>query len=161
MKVERILCPVDFSDASGQALEFATDLARTSGAELYVLHVIENRPLVAPELNYQFSPDEYFEAVKDQKQRALSRFVERHCGLISACKLLTQGRTVNAILQSAQAHRANLIVIATHGRSGLQHLLYGSVAERVVRLANCPVLTVKPGAAAMVLAADRLPAEVH
>jgi nucleotide-binding universal stress UspA family protein len=143
----RILWPTDFSRLAKAALPHAERLAASSGAELVVLHVL---PLPAI---YAFP--EVSGAVWDQIEREnhvigkrkLRRITEQLKGKTPKLRVhsvLTEGVAFDHILRVAKRLRCDLIVLATHGRTGLRHVLMGSVAENVVRRAPCPVLTVRP-----------------
>jgi universal stress protein A len=143
MRIKRILVPIDFSANSLQALAYAVQLAQRFVAELLVLNVVE--PLYVAEPNVG-SAD--LTTLLDEQQRIADEQLAR----ISA-DLRRQGQRVRTqvecgapaqtIVEVANNSATDLIVIATHGRTGLSHMLIGSVAERVVRLAGCPVLTVR------------------
>jgi universal stress protein A len=149
MKIKRILVPTDFSDHSLKSLDYAVDFARSQhGAELLIVHVVE------PIRHTRLIPDvsEILEQQRtDAAERiaALERRVRRH---YPRCRSEVHfGVPYQAIADVAEKSKADLIIIATHGHTGLAHLLLGSVAERVVRIAKCPVLavhTLKPPAAA-------------
>ncbi|MCI0361795.1 MAG: universal stress protein [Planctomycetaceae bacterium] len=142
MKVEKILYPTDFSEAGQHALPLATSLARDMGATLIIAHVEE--PPVAyggGEMYYGVEPPNH------EEQRAnLDAVTPTDPGVPCVHKLLI-GDPAEAIVQLADADHVDLIVMGTHGRTGLSRLLMGSVAEAVVRRAPCPVLTVKQSAA--------------
>lgn len=138
--IQNILCPIDFSPPSQKALDYATFLAKQFQANLQLLHVIE--PLVSSMLmGHALQMAAQVEAeLEEQAKKELSKIAQN----LNYTKLSTKtlrGNTFAEILEEAQ--NADLIVLGTHGRSGLSHLLLGSVAERVVRKAPCPVLTVK------------------
>jgi nucleotide-binding universal stress UspA family protein len=131
----RILVPVDFSESSEPALKFAAKLAAGFKAELSLLHVIEpclptgDLALDLARMRIDF---------KKGAQRRLEELLKR-CSM--ACRAVVRaGSPSQQILEEAEEIGADLIVIGTHGRTGLPHLLIGSVAERVLRLAYCPVL---------------------
>ena len=131
--VERILAATDFSLRSLAALEYAEELARQFGAELLLLHATG-----APSI-----PAEVRQVDHEAAERALARSVERLRDHGLAVRgLLRAGAAAEEILKAAEAERASLIVMGTHGRSGIVRVLMGSVAELVVRGAPCPVLTV-------------------
>lgn len=134
--VARILVATDFSDESAHALAWGKELARRFGAEIVVLHV-EEALAGAP------SSDLVVERHRAAEQ-ALERLVAqlRECGF-AARGVLRAGTAFEEIVDAAHAEPVGLVVLGTHGRSGLAHLLMGSVAERVVRHAHCPVLTVR------------------
>ncbi len=144
---KRILCPIDFSDASRAALETAAELAKRFGAMVALFHAY-------PVPGYTF-PDGSFVAsskMLDELSGQASRHMEEWKALaegmgVGHVEVATAvGEPAQEILIFAKAQHADLIVIGTHGRTGLQHALMGSVAERVVRRATSPVLTVRPPA---------------
>lgn len=131
--VERILAATDFSLYSIAALEYAEDLARHFAAELVVMHA-EEAPLAGAELT---------DVTHAAAERELSRTVAQlRADGVAARGRLCPGAAPDEIVRAAAGERASLIVVGTHGRTGLAHVLMGSVAERVVRDAPCPVLTV-------------------
>ncbi|HUY25916.1 MAG TPA: universal stress protein [Candidatus Binataceae bacterium] len=138
---DKILCPVDFDQNSILALKLASELARERNAALYLLHVVALPP--GPEVALPFGK---MEAAARTKLERLAK--ENIGGKIRYEIEIVMGDPGLEVLQVAKRLGADLIVMATHGRKGLSHLLLGSVAERVVRGAPCPVLTVKPGAPA-------------
>jgi len=148
--IKNILCPTDFSRPAQVALPVALALARDHGAKLTLLHV---RPRPAAMMMGEFGslppePGETDEALKGKMRQLLP--VE-FLGAFQCC--VADGDAAEEILKAAQQGPCDMIVLGTHGRSGLGRLLLGSVAEAVLRSAPCPVLTVKPPVAA--LAADR------
>lgn len=130
----RILVPTDFSVPSAAALDYARTLAARFGASLHVLHVLENdflRPMVADP-----------RAAETAALRQLGELLtveERQRGAVTA--VLRSDAVAEEIVDYARSNGVDLIVIGSHGRTGLAHLLQGSVAERVVRTAPCMVLT--------------------
>jgi len=141
---QKILCPIDFSEDSRVALTHAVEIARVSGGELTVLHVVE--PVLYPvEYGMAPVPTVDLESSATANARAkLSDLVQEEIGsdLKSQIKVVF-GRADQQICDVAREEGFDLIVLATHGLTGLKHLLLGSVAERVVRHSDCPVLTVK------------------
>jgi len=131
MHIERILVPIDFSTNSMHALAAALSLTQRFGAELLLLHVVE--PVYAAEPNMA-SAD--LTTLLDAQERTAD---ERLGRILVEC-----GVPAQVIMEVARRTATDLIVIATHGRTGLSRMLIGSVAERVVRRAGCPVLTVPP-----------------
>lgn len=144
-----ILHPTDFSDSSTHALHIAVDLARLHQARLLVLHVVET--LGADRVTYgeavsQREPAGYRRRLEDE----LRRHVPAPAG-VAVDYLLAEGEPEEEINRVAQKYACDLIVLGTHGRTGLRRLLLGSVAEQVIRHAPCPVLTSRipePAAAA-------------
>lgn len=143
--IERILVPVDFSESSKQSLALACDLARTYGARLELLHVVEE--LMQPGFYGPVEgvgPITDHAAVRERSRGALERLLSEVGGgeLPSSARILF-GRPGYEIVTFAEEQEVDLVVIATHGLTGLKRLLFGSVAEQVVRGAPCPVFTVK------------------
>jgi nucleotide-binding universal stress UspA family protein len=142
--LERILVPVDFSEHSKAALAHARGLAAAYKAELQVLHVIEETIHPAfyvpgKKSIYDLRPD-----IRDRAEDAMRKLLDETPGpKVEAKFFCADGRAHRAILDFAEREKSGLIVIATHGLTGLQHLLLGSTAEKVVRRATCPVFTVK------------------
>ena len=135
--LKQILVATDYSDPSEAALEYGRELARTFGASLHLLHVMENlflRPVPG---------DPY--VLKAAAQRHLGeRLTDHdHAELHAVAAIETSDNPSDAIVRYAKAHAVDLIVMGTHGRGAMAQLFVGSVAERVVRTAPCPVLTVR------------------
>jgi nucleotide-binding universal stress UspA family protein len=142
--VKRIVCPTDFSDAAAPAERLAAALARSLGAEVVLLHVASESPLWRETLGTA-QVRAVFEA---QRKWAADALAERAVVLagegVGARGLVKVGVAWQEIVRVAADEHADMIVMGTHGRSGLDRLLLGSVTERVVRRAPCPVLTVRP-----------------
>jgi nucleotide-binding universal stress UspA family protein len=143
MKAKRILFPTDFSAYGQEALRWATVLARDTGATLIIAHVEE--PPMAYGGGELYFPSE--DGNREELKQALVKIVPTDPKVPFEHKLLV-GDPANAIVEAAEQEHADIIVIGTHGRTGLTRLLMGSVAEAVVRKAKCPVLTVKHPSAA-------------
>jgi nucleotide-binding universal stress UspA family protein len=139
-QVRAILHPTDFSPRSEQAFQLACSLARDHGARLLVLHVLERPVFVYGGVLMAPPPPaaEEREAVRAKLHR-----IQAPDGAVRVEHLLEEGDPATGILQTAQERKCDLIVMGTHGRTGLGRALMGSVAEQVVRRAACPVLTVK------------------
>jgi len=141
---ERILCPVDFSKLSNDLLERAGAAARAFGAELLAVHVIE--PILYP-VEYGMAPVPAGDLESKVSQTALERLEELVAESAGGetrtrCKVVL-GRAESRIVDLVEEENADLIVMSTHGLTGIKHAFLGSVAERVVRQASCPVLIVK------------------
>jgi len=136
---DRILLPTDGSEASDRAVAQAIGLARETGARLHVLYVVEDIPY-APEM----MDDEVESQLRETGEKVLSSLRERadEAG-IEVVAELREGAPHAAILEYADEADVGLVVMGTHGRSGLDRYLLGSVTERVVRTADVPVLTVR------------------
>jgi nucleotide-binding universal stress UspA family protein len=142
MKIRRILAPTDFSEISDGCVEQAVELARTLGSEVVLLHAVE--PVVlAGDLFGASAVANVMEELQRAARQGLALRLERlrkRRG-IRCRSVLVNGTAAAAIVDTAVRLSADLIMMATHGRSGLSHLFLGSVAERVLRGARCPVLT--------------------
>jgi nucleotide-binding universal stress UspA family protein len=145
---KRICCPIDFSDASRAAMEVAGDLARRFGADLVLLHAYPIPGYTFPDGSVVASP-KMMQDLAEQAQRHLEAWREDAERVVGAARVTTEkavGEPASEIVSFAQSRGVDLLVLGTHGRTGLEHALMGSVAERVVRKARCPVLTVRPPA---------------
>jgi nucleotide-binding universal stress UspA family protein len=139
----KILCPTDFSDPSYEGLTWAIELAKQFGAELYIMHVIPTSPALG-EAAMTFQVAQYEETVRaDVERRFQELFEQRIPKEVKAHRAVSSGDAATEIVHAARDEHMDLIVIATHGLTGWRHLVFGSVAEKVVRLAECPVLTVR------------------
>jgi nucleotide-binding universal stress UspA family protein len=144
IKLTKVLVPTDFSEPSATALAYALALARTFGASLHVLHVVEE-PLAQGWNGFGLPalPELRAQVLADAQQR-LEEAVPPLERDRQATELVTcLGDADGEIVSFAKARQVDLIVMGTHGRGGMAHLLLGSVAEKVVREAPCPVLTVR------------------
>lgn len=140
LRIKRIIAPVDFSDPSPLALGYARAMAQTAQAEILLLYVIE--PVAYPaELGVVVN----LEAdLADRALAELDKLRERYLGdYPNARTMVCHGVADQEIVEAATRENADLLIIGTHGFSGLKHMLLGSTAERVIRSAPCPVLTVR------------------
>lgn len=145
MRNQRILIPTDFSTASLTALEHVARTVDAKATEVVVLSVVEPLIYASSGYGYAFTDlgavlQEQERSARTQLQRLSGRWRKR---LPKLRTMMVTGFAAQSIVAVAQQVKADLIVIATHGRTGLSHLFIGSVAERVVRTAACPVLTVR------------------
>ena len=144
--IRRILYATDYSKASARALDEAVSLAKQNHAELLVLHVIE--PVGQYAVGEDFDGAGLYmkmeEAAKQDAERSMQKLMRKlRQARVKAKSLLLRGRAYDQILKAAKNRRANMIVIGTHGRTGLSKLFMGSVAGRVGSGATCPVVTVR------------------
>jgi len=147
VRIERILCPVDFSDVSAKAYCYAQSIAVHYAAKLILQHVVELD--LHPSAYYQVELDffeDYRNTLISNAKEQLRQFADLRGG-VEPESVVEESYAPEAILALAQARAANLIVMGTHGRRGLDHFMLGSVTERVLRRAACPVLAI-PGKAA-------------
>ena len=135
--LKQVLVAVDFDEMSNVALKYARSLARTFGARLHVLHVMEN-PFMRPMAN---DPHAIEAGITRRLLDTLTD--EDRTGLHAVPVLRTSDAPAEEIVKYAQAEEIDLIVLGTHGRPGVAHFFMGSVAEKVVRTAPCPVLTLR------------------
>jgi nucleotide-binding universal stress UspA family protein len=139
--IRRILCPTDFSPCSKGALEDAVSLAKLTNAEVCLFHVYQNPAQLLPMGGYVGPVSDMLADLRRQVGVELDALAEPHRAsgtVVNA--LLVEGIPYKGILDRAEEWSADLIVMGTHGRSGVERALAGSVAERVIRLAPCPVL---------------------
>lgn len=153
IELKRILAPTDFSEYSSEAIGYACALAEKFGAELHLLHVLEvhagSTPVFAGGLALTPRVQESREAAETElKKVAPDR---------EAVRATVEGPAFLGIVRYAKENNIDLIVMGTHGRSGLAHVMIGSVAERVVRKAPCPVLTVRHPKHEFVTPFEKLP----
>jgi nucleotide-binding universal stress UspA family protein len=144
MKFERILFPTDFSDHARHAQEYAVSLAREYGAELLVIHVVQ---LYSYVVDFGMDSSRQFETVTDTLKKLLDGLLDELAAEpFQVSGRLEHGDPLGEIVRVAREESCDLIVMGTHGRGALEHVLLGSVAEKVVRKAPCPVLSVRlPG----------------
>ena len=144
LTIKRLLCPVDFSDQSRHALELAVRLAGWYKAEVTALHVVELIfPLVMLE-EYPPPPPMTLADIGDEVRKELHRFVEPFAREVAIAEEVDEGGIERRILERSASLSADLLVLGTHGRGGFERLALGSIAEKVLRRAACPVLTAPP-----------------
>jgi len=143
--IKRILCPVDFSEAAQFALTPAVSLATEFGAELVLLHVLDYPyPNVGPVVQ-GFDIEDYYGAMEEKAVEQLESLVGEDVKKFASVRaLVRRGSAFREIVRLAEEEMPDLIVLPTHARTGLDRVLWGSVAEKVVRMAPCPVMTVSP-----------------
>ena len=143
----KILVATDFSEVSEQAVGYAHEMAQQLGAELVLLHVYEVPMLALPIEGVAISPATWAADLSSHWQKNLDECAARHRGTgVKVTALLRDGVVYDEIHRVADVEHADLIVIGTHGRTGANRLLLGSIAERVIRTATRPVLSVSPKA---------------
>ena len=141
--VRRILVPVDFSESTPTLLEWAAHLAAEHASSVSLLHAY-HLPVEFQQLEGAYLPSDFWASVKAEAEESLGRLADdlkRHG--VETETIVCEGYAATVIVDEAKSRDVDLIVIGTHGLSGLKHLLLGSIAERVVQKAPCPVLTVK------------------
>ena len=147
MHIRSILLPTDFSECAECALPYATQMARAAGAKLICLYVIE--PMMPP-VGYAPVAEplpavDVSEQLQQSAERELPKLATREeCAGLEVEEIIAHGEAAAEIVRVARERDVDLIVISSHGRTGLGRMLFGSTAESVVRHAHCPVLVVKP-----------------
>ena len=145
---DRILTAIDFSENSDYAFDYALTLAKQFNSELTIMHVI-NEPV---DLRGFYVPHISFEQLEKEIEDGATKMTEKFCqarleDFSSYKTAIVTGIPYEEIIRKAEETNTSLIVLGTHGRTGLDHLIFGSTAERVVRSAACPVLTIRLPAA--------------
>jgi nucleotide-binding universal stress UspA family protein len=147
MELEQILVPTDFSAHAERALDAAIGLARRFGAKVHLLHAY-HLPVTVATPEYVVIPRDFWTSVREAASKKLSDLVDRVRGEgLEVEAHLTEMAAAPAITEAAEKLGVDLIVMGTRGNTGLKHVLLGSVAERTLRTAPCPVLTLKDGSA--------------
>ena len=145
LPLKKIVCPTDFSEPSYEALVAAEELANCFSAELKLVYVVEPIPTLAPPqslLGLDF--DAYLTKMDTWANEKLNHLIQtRVSPKVKAAPVVLNGGPSDRIVSYAKAEKADIIVIATHGRSGWRHFVFGSVSERVLRMSECPVLIIR------------------
>jgi nucleotide-binding universal stress UspA family protein len=144
LKIERILCPVDFSEFSPKSYEYACSLASHYKSRLLLLHIIEPLAITYPYFTYPEALDQIYSDMEVNAREHLAKLIQEHP--INGARpetIVKNGPVAYSILTLAEEGAADLIVMGTHGRKGLEHAAMGSVTEKVMRSAHCPVLAVR------------------
>lgn len=145
ISLNRILAPTDLSECAAAGVKYACILAERFEAELVLFHAAQEFDVAASATEFGFPPVERLREEMDQYARTkLEKLPEGAWSIRKITRVVQWGIPWRAITSFAEEAEIDLIVLGTHGRSGLSHLFLGSVAERVVRAAPCPVLTVRP-----------------
>jgi len=142
-EIKRILCPIDFSETSEHALRYAIDLASRLGADVRMVHAYQLPTYALPDGALLARPD-FVAELTTELQKQMDELTHRYSGHgVDLEGKVVEGLAFSEVNRVAKEEKADLIVMGTHGRTGMKHLLLGSVAERVVRTAEIPVLTVR------------------
>ena len=146
VEIKNILVPTDCSELSQKALQYAISLAKTFKAKMTLLYVTDYTSIVGIESRY--IPDELFQKLLEEKKKSDEKQLEdfwryNNDSDIKAELIILNGDTYSQIIKFAKQVNIDIIIMGTHGRTGFQHVLMGSVAEKVVRYSPYPVLTVK------------------
>ena len=141
-KLNRILVPIDFSDCSRKALQYAIAFAKQFNAEILCLHSIEI-PYGTGEAGIVIETEAFRKRLHEEAKGQMAAFLEEQAVQLAEEGTIKLGTPYREIIQTADDRQIDLIVLGTHGRSGVRHFLLGSTTERVVRYAHCPVLVVR------------------
>ena len=144
LNVNRVLVPTDFSEASQVALEYAVAVAEAFEASLHLLHVVERLPSDVWQSSSAVPAGLYEEVERGAREGVNRLLTEQQRTRLRVQSAVQAGKPFLEIIRYARDHDIDLIVMGTHGRGPVVQLLMGSVAEKVVRKAPCPVLTVRP-----------------
>jgi len=144
MEIKKILFPTDFSEVSSYALQFANDMARRYGSKLYLLHVIYDVVKVGGWFVPHASLDEMYKDIEKGAKKEMDRYgLEELRGYKDVERSVVRGVPYEEIIKFANKEKADLIIMGTHSREGMEKILFGSTAAHVVRNAPCPVLAVR------------------
>jgi nucleotide-binding universal stress UspA family protein len=149
--IRHVLIPLDGSTLAEQALDPALELAQRSGARVTLLRVVHLAPLMAEGFGSPIQPPMPLDSTLQQRERQAREYLNRlawkiqpRVTQIESKVVVAEGADASEILEFARDHDVDLIALATHGRSGLKRLLLGSVADKVIRRADTPVLVIRP-----------------
>jgi universal stress protein A len=143
--IKRILLPTDLSNYAATATKYACELATKFDAELHLLHTLEVHLASTPGFAMGLALPQYIQESRAAAEKALAGVLDPQWSAgRKVVRAVVEGSPREEIIRYARTQEIDLIVLATHGRSGLAHVIIGSVAESVVRTAPCPVLTVRP-----------------
>lgn len=143
-QIKKILVPTDFSEMSAQAFSYAEEIAKQYNAEIHLLNVLEKTPPILTIRSLDLKTEKIQKTIEDDARKSLKNFAERFGDSVKVKQVLLRGNDFETITSYAKEKKIDLIVIATHGRTGLLHTLLGSVAEKVIRYSKCPVLVITP-----------------
>lgn len=145
IKIEKILFPTDFSDCARHAMGYALAFAEEYKAKLFILHVVPDFHIIPPDMKGLSSSLSklYREMERDANERIKKLVPKRFLEKVEIENIVVRGVPFLEIIKKAKKHEVDLIVISTHGWTGLKQAIFGSTAEKVVRKSPCPVLTVR------------------
>jgi nucleotide-binding universal stress UspA family protein len=144
MEIKGILFPTDFSEGSSQALQYAVDLTKKYGAKLYVVHVIYDIAKATGWYVPHVSMDQMYKDIQEGAKKELEKFGVEALGEVKNIeRTVLTGVPHEELMNFAKKNKIDLIIMGTHGRKGIDRILFGSTAAQIVRFAPCPVLTVR------------------
>ncbi|GBE01904.1 hypothetical protein BMS3Bbin06_02346 [bacterium BMS3Bbin06] len=144
MEIKKILFPTDFMEGTAQAIPYAVDLAKKYGAKLYIFHVIFEVTRASGLYVPHVTLDDLYKNMKTEAEKEIKKvYIEELRGFEDVEYVVVKGVPYEEIINFAEDKGIDLIVIGTHGRKGLDRLFFGSTAEKVIKQAQCPVMTVR------------------
>ena len=144
MEIKRILCPTDFMEGSKEAVRYAVDIAEKYNAKLYLIHVIHDMEKVTGWYVPHITTDELYKDMEQGAKKELDKiFAEELRGFDNVEQTIVKGIPYAEIIRFSEANDIDIVVLGTHGRRGLDRIIFGSTAEQVVKNSRCPVLTVR------------------
>src|SRR5574341_413769 len=144
MQIKTILFPTDFSNGARAAMDHAVSMAKDYHAKLVLLYVIQDISIAEWYIPSSISVTDLVEDMQKSAMREMDKWYGEVAAMVNDVeKMVVRGVPFVEIIRTAKEKNADLIVIGTHGRTGIDHMLFGSTAEKVVRKAHCPVLTVR------------------
>jgi universal stress protein A len=146
LNFRNIVVPTDFSKLSKTAFEYAKDLAEMTNATVHIIYVMDKNPPFLPNKSSDISEETLMKELEEEAQKQLHECKDNLVvdSEINVTQTLRKGVDYEEIVNFAKEMEENVIIIATHGRTGALHNLLGSVAEKVIRYAKCPVMVIKP-----------------
>jgi len=144
MEIKSILFPTDFSEGSAQALQYAVDMSKRYGAKLHVVHIIYDITKATGWYVPHVSTDKMYQEIQEGAKKELDRFAVKELAEVKDVeRTVITGVPHEEVINFAKKHKIDLIIMGTHGRKGIDRILFGSTAAQIVRFAPCPVLTVR------------------
>jgi universal stress protein A len=150
IEIRRICVPTDFSDPADRALRYGAQLAKTFSAELHLLHVLQDFAMIVSDPEFAAAAvtvGDFLQNMEKEANAHLERIASQDwwqaMDKVQVTKAVRNGSPAQEICSYARTNNIDLLVCGTHGRTGIKHLLLGSVAERLIRVSPCPVLTVR------------------
>jgi universal stress protein A len=144
--IKNILLPTDFSNLSLSAASYAVDIAKQYGAKIHFLNVLEKTPPILAIRSLDLSEDKIVKTIDEDAKNSMNNALDKinQDKAVEILPVIKKGIDFEVIIDYSESNNIDLIVIATHGRTGILHTLLGSVAEKVIRYARCPVLVITP-----------------
>lgn len=144
VSIKKILCPVDYSECSSEAMKYAAHIAAVEDAKVYLMHVVDVRSFGHESPLDLEIPEPTPENIERMRKELIEDLVHEKGGKgVEVEAIVVMGKPVTEIVNVAKEQEMDMIVMGTHGRTGIPHIIVGSVAENLVRKAPCPVLTVR------------------